>query len=288
MRYRSSTCSNKADLHGSSSLSLVFSFGRTLQVTLRWLCLAAAPRTFCNGYTISISGIPCHRVPLRPKDDNGPFCLAVSSAMDLMNAKEFQGGAPLNFLASQVWPSARVAAFALETYYLDLAQSTICEFGCGPGLPSLAAAKWGASKVIATDLDPLALQLVERASKEQHLDHVVTTQRFDLTANLDQEDGDYTKTIPKANLYLFSDVFESSHVAMGAAQVSRIILQSSDTAKIWVFAQSDRAAREDYLKAMKTHLGNDSLKWTPLDQYESEDSCRLTLFDIDETTVKYT
>jgi predicted nicotinamide N-methyase len=235
------------------------------------------------GFAYEISGIPCHRVPLRQKDDNAPFCLAASSAMDLMNLKDLEG-TPVNFLASQVWPSARVAAFALEKHMDPSLFATICEFGCGPGLPSLAAAKFGAQKVIATDLDPLALQLVERASKEQNLDHVVSTQRFDLTAKIDKDGG----VFPEADLYLFSDVFESKHVATGAAEVSNFILQHSDTAKIWVFAQSDRACRDVFLTAMRKHLGNDIiLQWKPLDQYQPTDACRLHLFDLDETLVSY-
>jgi predicted nicotinamide N-methyase len=202
--------------------------------------------------------------------------------MDLINLKDWEGK-PINFLATQVWPSARVAAYALEKYWDPSSFATICEFGCGPGLPSLAAAKFGAQKVIATDLDPLALQLVKKASTEQCLDHVVSTKRFDLTVKIDKDGG----VIPEADLYLFSDVFESKHVAMGAAEVSNYILQNSDTARIWVFAQSDRACREDFLIAMRKHLGYDSLEWIPWDQYEPTGACRLHLFDLDETCVPY-
>jgi predicted nicotinamide N-methyase len=256
--------------HGRALPLLVF--------TMLFLELTERAAGFAFDY--EVSGIRCHRVPLRQKDDNAPFCLAVSSAMDLMNLKDLEGS-PVNFLASQVWPSARVAAFALEKYLDPSLFATICEFGCGPGLPSLAAAKFGAQKVIATDLEPLASQLVERASKEQNLDHVVSTQRFDLTAKINKY------IVPEADLYLFSDVFESKHVAMGAAKVSNFILQNSDTAKIWVFAQSDRACREDFLTAMRKYLGNDSLQWKSLDQYEPTDACRLYLFDLDETSVSY-
>ena len=36
------------------------------------------------------------------------------------------------------------------------------ELGCGSGLLSIAAAKLGAGRVVATDLDPRALQAAER------------------------------------------------------------------------------------------------------------------------------
>lgn len=229
----------------------------------------------CLSYTVS--GIQCHQVKLQQNDDNSPFCLAASSAMDVMN---HDIKPPINFLASQVWPSARVAALALQKHLEK--DWTICELGCGPGLPSLTAAKLGAKRVYATDLDKFALQLVEKASQEQGLEDIVSTQQIDLTAAAHSEDS-----VPNADLYLLSDVFESSHVARGAADISRFILSNSPTAKIWVFAQSDRACREDYLKEIRLVLKDPSLDWTPLDQYDESSKQRIFLCDLDETKVSY-
>ena len=36
----------------------------------------------------------------------------------------------------------------------------VCELGCGPGLPSLTAARSGAKRVIATDVDAVAVGAV--------------------------------------------------------------------------------------------------------------------------------
>lgn len=262
-----------------------------------WLGLASLlPALLVNGLAASssyqVEGIACHPVRLQQKDDNSPFCLAASSAMDLM--QHCTGSdPPVNFLASQVWPSARVAAFALQKHMKQNANKKnndnwrVCEFGCGPGLPSLTAAKLGAPKVIATDLDLFALKLVERASQEQGLQDCVETQQFDLLqANLRMDD------IPEADLYLFSDIFESSQVALGAAEVSRLVLSNNNNinnnkAKIWVFAQSDRACREDYLKEMRAILKDPSLNWAPLDDYDASSNQQLFLCDLDETKVTY-
>jgi hypothetical protein len=163
-----------------------------------------------------------------------------------------------NFLATQVWPSARVAAMALERYITSLynykknngdkkvRSLTICEFGCGPGLPSLTAAVVSkrlqqqrhqqedhqklpvlspilVSKVYATDVDSFALKLVQAAAKEQAvMTNLVETHLFDLTSSSE----DVAAKLPAANLYIFSDVFESSAVALGAARTTCRILTS--------------------------------------------------------------
>lgn len=240
-----------------------------------------------NSY--EVSGIKVHRVPHRQQQENSPFCFAASSALDVMTRSSSQSSegasSPINFLASQVWPSARVAASALEKH-MDPAW-TVVEFGCGPALPSLMAAKLGAKKVYATDIDEFALELVDHASRAQDLSEIVSTRRIDITQELvfSSSSGN---AIPKADLYLFSDIFECRDVAIGAAAASHAILKDLKGARIWVFAQSDRACREDYLKEMKLYLDDPDLAWTPLDDYDKNSSSnRIFLFDLDETTVKY-
>ena len=229
-----------------------------------------------------VSGIKVHRVPLR-QDESSPFCFAASSALDVMARTEGGDSTPINFLASQVWPSARVAASALEKH-MDPAW-TVCEFGCGPALPSLTAAKLGAQKVYATDLDQFALELVDHASHVQDLSDIISTRTIDITLEPRFSGSDHT--IPKADLYLFSDIFESTGIAIGAAAASQAILQNVENARIWVFAQSDRACREDYLREMRRLLDDPDLAWIPLDQYDRCLANRLFLFDLDETTVSY-
>ena len=79
--------------------------------------------------SLDIQGVDVHRVQLR-KTDSSPYCFALSSIVDLSPSN--------NYLATQVWPSARVASFAVEEY-LDPSM-VAAELGCGPGLPSLTAA----------------------------------------------------------------------------------------------------------------------------------------------------
>jgi predicted nicotinamide N-methyase len=144
--------------------------------------------------------------------------------------------------------------------------------GCGPALPSITAAKLGASRVLATDIDAFALDLVKEAVVAQKLENTETRQ-FDLTS---------AEAFPSADLYILSDVFESGAVARGAAQLTHKTLANG--ARVWVFAQTDRAQREEYLKELNRIRGS-SLSWKAFDDFEHSQA--LWLCDVDETRVSY-
>uniref|UniRef100_A0A7S4REZ6 Methyltransferase domain-containing protein n=1 Tax=Ditylum brightwellii TaxID=49249 RepID=A0A7S4REZ6_9STRA len=235
-----------------------------------------------------------------------------------------------NFLATQVWPSSRYASIQIEKYASTTATTsssssnnsgiTICELGCGPGLPSLTAASTTTTyttiqNVIATDVDPFALTLVQTAATYQKLQNVVTTRYFDLTNTRDN-------ILPDAHLYIMSDVFESERVAKGAAwhTVQLLFINENENeedtttskrknANIWVFAQPDRAFRNVYVEEMKRLLNMKSdnkvdsscldwcdTSWEERQQMSNDDdaattttlwSNRLWLCNVDETAVLY-
>ncbi len=235
-----------------------------------------------------VKGLPVHRVPLRQQKSesssslSSPYCLAVSSITNFP--------ANRNFLATQVWPAARVAARALETYgMISISSSppysniTVCELGCGPGLPSLtAAASWNCN-VIATDIDDLALDLVMAAAKEQGMDSILSTRPYDLIQA--KWEGDWMDSV---DLFVMSDVFETDAIARGAARLTQQIFERSNSKKLWVFAQSDRAQREVYRKELKRLYPDDPLirrGWLGIDFHIHEEW--LWLCDLDETTVNY-
>lgn len=260
-------------------------------------------RCFLNeAYSLKVSGVAVHKTFLRQNDHASPYCLAVSNALEL-NQKP-----TTNFLATQVWPSAREASYTVEKCIYS--NWTVCEFGCGPGLPSITAAiGCNAKKVYATDIDSFALDLADEAYRLQNENDnnddnsaAFETRKIDLTV-LD------TSLIPVADLYIFSDVFESSTVALGAARLSDYILKNMTGSKIWVFAQTDRVQREIYLHEMKRLLkGNSdenekkSLGWTNKMTYNSNNNGddndhssyysfirkqQIFLCDVDETLVRY-
>jgi SAM-dependent methyltransferase len=263
-------------------------------------------RNGTDGYHVSLStepplrttvqGIPVHRVPLQYHTPTSPYALSVT-ATDAATVPS-TAARSYNFLATQVWPSARTAARALVEWFPSIALSegpgTLCEFGCGPGLPSLTTALLGATQVYATDVDDLALALVRQAAREQGVSDRVTTGVFDLT-----DTEAVVERLPLADLYLFSDVFENAAVAEGAAHITAHILNHQHCC-VWVFAQTDRSQREIYLRELRRLLNDPTLTWSPSrtpttsgSWNEKGDSLpkpwkdRLWLCDIDETNVFY-
>ena len=184
-----------------------------------------------------------------------------------------------NFLATQVWPSARQASFVLEEYVDP--KWTVCELGCGPALPSLVLAGLGLPRIIATDLDLLALSMVETAADEQGY-HNLETKCVDLTGNVQILDEIH------ADLYVMSDVFENSIVAKGAAKMTLKALESGS--KVWTFAQSDRAQRDVYVQELK-RLGASKfgvIEWRMSDDRSIDlHNNQIALLDLDELTINY-
>jgi predicted nicotinamide N-methyase len=252
MHSRSITCTQRDTI-----AMKIISFSATL------LCLM----TLGVSRSYTVLGVPVHRVPLQRNDANSPYCFAASSTAGLI-----ENGLQINFLATQVWPSARLAAVAVKRH-LDPSW-VVCELGCGPGLPSLTAAKLGATRVIATDLDAFSLKLVEKAAAAQKLVNI-ETRKFDLT-EIDEQ-------LPPADLYLLSDVFESATVAIGAAHLTMKALSSG--ASVWVFAQTDRAQRETYLEELRKIGDDTNASWTSMDEFEADKA--LWLCDVEEGAVIY-
>ncbi|KAL7580959.1 hypothetical protein ACA910_005773 [Epithemia clementina (nom. ined.)] len=323
------------------------------QIVFLFLVCWSAAFAWCIQITTSISiqidshqKVAVHRVPLQRNNPDLPsnYCYAVSNPSDLVK---------INFLATQVWPSARVAAQSLirfanaasaaadtspqmpknhkhstnneatsdknhnHNHNHILKRTTVCELGCGPGLPALTSAALGSPCVYATDIEPLALALVNRAAAEQGWADRVHTSIYDLTAcltsssqqppiqkgskTLPQSQDLVTDLPPHADLYILSDVFESSKVARGAARVVHRLL-SLKKSRVWVFAQTDRSQRDQFLETLQLLENNPQLSWR---LYDSGDSypfrgeqdgnvavdggteSLLWLCSIDETTVSY-
>ncbi len=239
-----------------------------------------------DALTVSLAPFSFHKIYLRNDGSGSPWCYAMT--VDPTKSSPIDTPA-YNFLATQVWPSAREASFFLEKY-ADRSWS-VCELGCGPGLPSLVMGTLGFPRVIATDLDKVGLEMVKKAAEEQKL-HNIETMQLDLTSN------DNALDEINADLYVMSDVFENGAVAEGAAEITMEVLQSG--ARVWCFAQSDRAQRDIYCKSLEdkgAHIYG-KLEWqicpkntipdeAQKQHFMSEGGDRLLLIDLDEVDVNY-
>ncbi len=64
-----------------------------------------------------------------------------------------------------VWPAAKCLARFIRTQRNLLRNKTVLDFGCGSGVVSIASAMYGASRVIANDIDPVALYIAQKNFK---------------------------------------------------------------------------------------------------------------------------
>jgi predicted nicotinamide N-methyase len=82
---------------------------------------------------------------------------------DLWKAWEEESGVKQDIpYWATVWPAARLMADYLGKHPESAQGKVVLDFGCGGGVAGLAAAKAGASRVIANDIDPAALAMAER------------------------------------------------------------------------------------------------------------------------------
>ena len=70
---------------------------------------------------------------------------------------------------ANVWPAARLTAEYLGKHPALAGGKTVLDFGCGGGIAGLAAARAGATRVIANDIDPAALWMADRNARANGL-----------------------------------------------------------------------------------------------------------------------
>ena len=141
-------------------------------------------------------------------------------------------GAPHDALATQLWPSARIAAEIVAA----AAPASVVEIGCGLALPSLAAARAGI-RALATDRDSIALDFVSAAAEDQNID--IATRVFDVE--------DATTALPPGDLVVLADVFVTDPVAEAcAARCEEALERGSDV----LVVAAARSTRDAFLRAL--------------------------------------
>lgn len=117
---------------------------------------------------ISMHDIPdaflLKHAPIRPIDGcEGIVAHQSDDLFALWDAWEQEKGGecPTPFWAT-VWPAAVVLARYLLNNRAIVAEKTVLDLGCGGGVAGIAAVLAGASRVIANDIDPIALAVARR------------------------------------------------------------------------------------------------------------------------------
>src|SRR5258706_3545421 len=69
-------------------------------------------------------------------------------------------------------PTTTLCLSAVDMFMASHAGASVLDVGTGTGVLALAARRLGASRVVAIDNDPVAVQLAKEAAKENGLDHL--------------------------------------------------------------------------------------------------------------------
>ena len=174
----------------------------------------------------SIAGHPVRRVV---DDATNLFVYAV-----VFGEAAAPGAAAHDALATQLWPSGRAAARAIEALP---AFASVLELGAGTALPSLAAARRGA-RALATDRDATCLDYARAGAADQGL--ALETRVFDV--------ADFSEPLPPADLVVLADVFVTDAVAAACARRCGEALRRGSRCLV---ADARRSTRDAFLRALR-------------------------------------
>ena len=142
-------------------------------------------------------------------------------------------------LASTFWP-AGVPLARLLARMQGLGGATVLELGCGTGLCSLCAASIGAGDVLASDVEPVSLRLVE-AARDAQLGAFpglasLRTGSFDVLSSIDE--------LPSVQVLIVSDLFVTSELARA---VARRVASAVQRGVVVLAVDPGRSSRADFL-----------------------------------------
>jgi predicted nicotinamide N-methyase len=134
-----------------------------------------------------------------------------------------------------LWPAAKTVSNRLCE--LDLAGKTVLELGAGTGLVSIVASILGASKVIATDYNPLTLRAIDLAAKLQISSplpsEVLHTRILDIK--------DLSILLPAADIVVIADLMYDR--SLGIAVANRILESTRRGSKVIIGDSPSRLGR---------------------------------------------
>lgn len=173
-----------------------------------------------------------------------------------------------NPYGAKPWPAALQSANLLSKYKHYIQNKTLVELGCGTGLVSIVAAAMNGAHVVATDVSPLALSLVQEGWKEttrlersDRIKGTLETRIFDIMSSepLPIQITEGTQAIVVATAMLYQPQLAQAlarRVAQAFEKGAWIIVGDDDTGNI---------AREFFQAQLESLLGDAILSddvWT--------------------------
>lgn len=157
----------------------------------------------------------------------------------------YKGAVEEDPYGSVLWPAAKTVSNRLCE--LDLTNSTVLELGTGTGLVSLVAAIVGAKRVLATDYNPLTLEMVQLTIPLQRYRSipkgVIETRLFDVK--------DSSQPLPETDLLVIADLLYDKE--LGIAVAKRILEAKRRGLSVIVGDSPNRMGRPFMLEELRRH-----------------------------------
>ena len=146
------------------------------------------------------------------------------------------------------WDSSFTACSVLDDLFIKKEfedVTDIIDLGCGSGISSLAALSLNAQcKVLALDLNPQALELLNYAALQQNIQNRLTTQIYDITNKSNQ--------LPHCNLLIISDLLYYPSLAKKCGSIAANLVSYSECNIL--ITDPGRSTQNDFLTALKYQL----------------------------------
>lgn len=138
------------------------------------------------------------------------------------NERESRVGDPFGVV---MWPGSILASKELMKQQENVVNARVLVLGAGTGVEAFAAAMLGASKVIATDINPLSLQLLGYgAQRMEGIGNVVEAVHFDLFSS---------EPLPPCDILVAADTLYNEHLAKQVGhRLHEAIVRSFDAGDI--------------------------------------------------------
>lgn len=119
-------------------------------------------------------------------------------------------------------PTTSLCVRLLERY-LEEGKDTVMDVGCGSGILSIASALLGAKKVLAVDIDPVAVNVTRENAELNHLSHKIRVMKGDLTKGI-SEHADIVAANLMADLVILLSKDVAAHLKGKSIYISSGIL----------------------------------------------------------------
>jgi predicted nicotinamide N-methyase len=107
------------------------------------------------------------------------------------------------------WPGSVVAAQEMKEYHYLFTNKRVLVLGAGVGVEAQAAAMLGAKQVIATDIHPTTLKLLQYGAEQAGLSSIITTKVLDIGS---------LEPLPECDIMVVADVLYNERLALMVIQ----------------------------------------------------------------------